>query len=294
MAVLLYLGLMLAGCALAHRLMFPGQSSQGRPEARVAAANGLAVERLTTPRGDEVALLFFDGRPGVPDTQQVPDRQQVPDTQRVPVPTVLFFYGNGSKAADTVWVARELQARGLSVVVLEYPGYGMSGGSPSEASIDAAALAAYDHVAAKPGVAAIVPLGVSLGGAVAAEVAAERPVAGLVTMSTFTSMDAMGRRLVPVLPMSLVLPSHFRSDEQVARAAADGVPMFILHGDRDTLIPHAMSDELAAIALEHGAAVTRRTVAGAGHNDLFQIAGDGLWDEVADWVGAVAGAGARP
>jgi fermentation-respiration switch protein FrsA (DUF1100 family) len=85
--------------------------------------------------------------------------------------------------------------------------------------------------------------------------------------STFTSMAEMGRRLVPFLPVSLLLRHRFDS---LAKIAKLDCPTLIGHGRRDQVIPFAMADRLAEAAK---GPVTRVTIDGADHNDFFGVGG---------------------
>jgi hypothetical protein len=159
-----------------------------------------------------------------------------------PAPVLLFAHGNAELASSWVGEFDEPRNWGWGVLLLEYPGYGGSPGKPSEPAITAAALAAYDWARRDPRVDAtrIVPYGRSLGGGPAARVAAERPVAGLILESAFTSVRALARRyLAPGFLVrdpfdNLAALRHYRG------------PLLVLHGSRDEIIPIAHGRTLAA------------------------------------------------
>jgi fermentation-respiration switch protein FrsA (DUF1100 family) len=158
----------------------------------------------------------------------------------------------------------------VNVLIPEYVGYGMSGGRAGEAGCYATAEAAYAYVLTRKDVDPdkIVAAGWSLGAAVAVDLASRKPVAGLVIFSAFTSMVEMARLHFPYLPASLLLRHRFESESKIARVRC---PILIGHGRDDRLIPHAMSDRLAAAA---GGPVSRFSVDGAGHNDFYLVGGD--------------------
>jgi fermentation-respiration switch protein FrsA (DUF1100 family) len=157
-------------------------------------------------------------------------------------------------------------------MIPEYAGYGMSGGTPSEAACYATADAAFHHLAARDDVDSgkIVVGGWSLGGAVAIDLAARKPVVGLVSFSSFTRLAELAHRQFPFLPASLLLRHRFESERKIGRVH---VPILIGHGRDDTLIPYAMSDRLARAA---GGAVKRLSVSGAGHNDFYLYGGPAI------------------
>jgi fermentation-respiration switch protein FrsA (DUF1100 family) len=111
-------------------------------------------------------------------------------------------------------------------------------------------------------------MGESLGGAVAIDLASRRPVAGLVTFSTFTSMAEVAARRYPFVPTGLLLQSRFDSRAKLAQVRC---PVLLGHGESDRLIPAGMCDGLCGVA---GGPVTRISVTGAGHNDLFEVGGE--------------------
>lgn len=180
-------------------------------------------------------------------------------------PVVIFTHGNGELIDHWARVFMRLPASGVGVLLLEYPGYGRSGGKPTQKSITEASVAAYDFVISQPGVDAnaVVAHGRSLGGGAACALAAERPLSALVLESSFTSVQAMAKRLG--FPGSLVV-DRFDNLEIVKSLE---IPVLVLHGERDTLIPVAHGEELAA------AAETMLIRMPCGHNDCPFV-----WPEV--------------
>ena len=121
---------------------------------------------------------------------------------------------------------------------LNYRGYGASEGKPGEPALTADALAIGDAVARREDIdpRRIVVFGRSLGNAIAAHLAAERPavIAGAVLVSPYDSMTAIGRTHYPWLPVSMLIRHVFDSG---AHAPKLRMPTLILMGDADTLIP---------------------------------------------------------
>lgn len=258
--LLVYLGVALMFASLQTRLIFPGARSQGRSEAEVARDPAYDLITLQTARGDRIFALFAKALN--------PDGS--PRSDAAPSTTLLFFYGNGMclRAAED-WLPRFARL-GCHVMIPEYVGYGMSGGKASESGCQETADAALAYLESRPDVARerIVVGGWSLGGAVAIDLAARRRVAGLATFCTFTSMRDMARRVVPWLPVSVLLRHRFASSAKLARVHC---PILIGHGRLDDLVPCEMADRLAE--LPRGP-VTRVTIDDAGHNDFFETAGD--------------------
>ena len=172
-----------------------------------------------------------------------------------PFPVVMFMHGNGELIDDHADVL-ELTGEGLGVLLVEYPGYGRSGGRPNERSITAAVVAAFDYLNAQPQVDAerIVAYGRSIGGGAACAVAAVRPVAALVLESSFTRLADLMPRFVP---RALMLDRF----DNLAVIASGTSPVLVLHGERDRIIPYAHG-----VALARAAGTTPVPMA-CGHND---------------------------
>jgi hypothetical protein len=159
----------------------------------------------------------------------------------------------------------------------------MSGGKPSEMGCYAAANAAYDYVLKRDDIdpKLIVTIGWSLGAASAIELADTRPVAGVVTVSAFTSLRDMAHQFIPWLPMSLIMRYRF---DNLSKVAEISCPILIVHGTEDELVPLAMAGRLAAAA--KGKA-TRYNVIGGGHNDVFKVGGIALLDQISKFLDGI-------
>lgn len=196
-------------------------------------------------------------------------------------PTVLFLHGNAQTVFEWAMVRADLQVLGAGMLLIDYPGYGKSRGIPTEESLYAAgraALAWLVEVRATP-LADIVVFGKSLGGGVATELCVDAEVRGLVLESTFCSVLAVARRMVPFIPESLGFKSErYPSIERMARITA---PVLVIHGDRDALIPVRQGRELYDRANEPKQLYV---VKGAGHNDVASTAGPDYGARIRDWL----------
>lgn len=196
-------------------------------------------------------------------------------------PTLLFLHGNAQTVFEWAMVRADLQVLGAGMLLIDYPGYGKSRGSPTESSLYAAGRAALTWLVdtrATP-LADIVVFGKSLGGGVATELCVDTAVRGLILESTFCSVPAVARRLIPFMPESLEFKSErYPSIERMARITA---PVLVIHGDRDTLIPVRQGRELYDRASEPRQLYI---VAGAGHNDVAATAGPDYGARIRDWL----------
>jgi fermentation-respiration switch protein FrsA (DUF1100 family) len=177
-------------------------------------------------------------------------------------PVVLYFQGNGGAPRHRVPRFKPLVADGTGLLALSYRGYAGSEGSPSETGFIADATALYDFAAAHYPADRIVLWGESIGSGVAVALAAQKPAAALILEAPFTSAAAVAVRSYPYLPVRLLMKDQFRSDERIGRVK---MPLLILHGAADRVVPIALGEQLFSLANE-----PKRFVrfARGGHNDL--------------------------
>ena len=173
--------------------------------------------------------------------------------------TVLFFHGNAGNISHRLESISIFHDLGLDVVIFDYRGYGRSEGRPTEAGLHRDAVAAaewvYESLGADP--ARTVYFGRSLGGALAAYAASDRPPAALILESTFTSAEDLAADLYPVYPARLLTRLEY--------ATAD-----YLHGvERPVLVVHSPDDEI--IPFRHAEGLLE--AAGTG-SELLRIRGD--------------------
>ncbi len=259
---------------LQTRLVFPGSWTHRGAAVRVIAPAGAELISLTTPDGQQVKALFGPALPASTNSAEVR-------------PTILYFYGNGMSLAACVDQFEAFRRLGANVLIPDYVGYGLSSGKPSEQGCYATATAAYDWLAKDPRVdpKKIIIGGWSLGAAVAIDLAARHPPAGLFGCSAFTSMSDAGQRLYPYLPVKLLLTHRFMSIEKIPRIKC---PTILAHGRDDTLVPFSMCGELARAA---GGPVTQIPIDGAGHNDFWVVGAHQLFQQLKVLIGQVEAGG---
>ncbi|HKU87720.1 MAG TPA: alpha/beta hydrolase [Casimicrobiaceae bacterium] len=197
-----------------------------------------------------------------------------------PAPVIIYFGGNAEEASWTLADAR--WPHDYALATFNYRGYGKSGGEPGEQALTQDALAIYDAIARRRDVDAkrIVVHGRSLGTAVAVHVAAARPVAGVILVSPFDSLVAVGRKHYPWLPVSLLLRHRF---DAASLARGIHAPMLALVGDADTIVSPARS---RALFDAWAGPKTWQVITGANHNDLGASAV--FWDSIAAFLRAPA------
>jgi uncharacterized protein len=179
-------------------------------------------------------------------------------------PVVLFFHGNGDSLAGLVGRFRGVTADGTGLVALSYRGYAGSSGQPSEPGLLLDAAVAYAFAAARYKTDQIVVWGFSLGTGVAVALAADHPVGRLILEAPYTSIADVAS-LLPLfrlVPVRWLIRDQFRSDQRIARVT---VPLLIMHGSRDAVIPIALGERMFALAHQPKQFVR---FDGGGHDDL--------------------------
>ena len=282
---LAYLVLLLLAWLFQDRLAFPAPRGSLPDPERVGVENGEKVELVS--RDGTKLVGWFLRAVGESSSASTAFHRPPPSS-----PALLWFYGNGETVAAIWPVVRAFQPPGTALLVLDYPGYGGSGGRATEAALYAAADAAYDALATRPDVdpQRIYVYGRSLGSAVATYAAAHRRVAGLILESPFTNAAAMAQHHYRLLPRFLLRLSL----DNVANIRQVHCPILLFHGDADRLVPTAMGMAVAAAA---AGPVKVVLIHGSGHNDTYDIGGrayrEKLWKFVAG-TSAVGRTGGRP
>lgn len=193
---------------------------------------------------------------------------------------VLFIHGNKHNLTRFKEHYELFVESGLSFMAFDYPGYGKSTGRPSEELLYTSARAAYAHITKGRGYSSrrLAIYGCSLGGAVSIELLRYQQAACLVTESTFTCSWDMARHLYPYLPIWRLFPNRFTNS---ARVGSLTVPLFMLHGEDDRVVPCSMGRQLHASA---PTAVTFVTVPGANHVNALAAGGANLRAEICAFI----------
>ena len=215
-----------------HRqVYFPFQRMDWTP-----AASGWAFEDVFQNTADGVRLngWFFP----------VNTSSASPWSNRV----VLVLHGNGGNISHRAELYDLLRCLGMNVFALDYRGYGLSQGRPSEAGTYLDAEAAHRWLTQKGFTATnIIAFGESLGGGVASELAVRQPLGGLILQSTFTSIPDIGAELFPWLPVRWLGSIKYDTRAKLPRIR---VPVLVLHSRADTLIRFQHAEKNFAAAHE--------------------------------------------
>jgi len=187
------------------------------------AQAGLAFEPLTIDTGDHERLRAW--------------------LMRAPKPraTVIYFHGNGGNLSVWAPVIADIRLRGLTVLAVDYRGYGLSTGRPSERGLyrDVDAVIARAAALAEPRV-PVVYWGRSLGSTMAAYAARVRAPQGVILESGFPDARAVIGRS-PLLAMWIFSSYRFPTARHLEQI---DVPVLVMHGDHDTIIPYPLGRAL--------------------------------------------------
>lgn len=238
----------------------------------------------------------------VPDTRKVPPAEVglakvaevtlvTPDGERLVAwwsppaagkAVIIDYQGQGGAPSHRVHRIRPFVEDGFGILTLAYRGFGGSTGTPSEAALVADGKLAFDWVKAR-GIdpSRIVLFGESLGTGVAVQVAADRPVAGIILDSPYSSLTDVAQGRFPWIPVQWLMLDRFESARHIERVSS---PILIYHGDSDTVVPYALGKKLYAAARSPKVLLT---IPGGHHTVPFE---NGPWKAIKPFLEQVASA----
>lgn len=207
-------------------------------------------------------------------------------------PVIVFFHGNGEVAADYDDIGSLYVQQGLNFLVTDYRGYGWSDGTPSASSLLSDAGILYEKTIPllqdQGYTGKIFLMGRSLGSACAIDLAAryQENISGLIIESGFAETLPLMRT------MGLDLSSMGINEEDCFNNAAKiqsvTLPTYILHGQRDTLIPLSHAERLHSLSAARSKEL--QIVPGADHNSLIAVTGVLYFQAIRHFVDKVTGA----
>lgn len=215
------------------------------------AAHGIAYQETWFSSGDGVQLNGW----------------LIPGAKEKPL--VLFFHGNAGNLSDNLGYIKLLHGAGFPIFIFDYRGFGRSGGEPYQErdlySDARGALAYLSGEGWRPE--RMIFFGQSLGSAVALQMALETRPAGLVMESSFTSIAEMLKYVSPLAYYTVGWWSINFPFDNLAKISRAEVPLLLIHGDRDPVVPVEMTRRLYRRA---GAPKMLQILSGGGHCDVFE------------------------
>ncbi len=242
--VLMYICFVLFAYLFSDRIIFFGQGRQSSYE------DGPEILKIETKDGGKISALYLSE----------------PNSEF----TVLYSHGNAEDIGDIREVLEAFRNKGFSVLAYDYHGYGTSSGTPSEKNTYEDAEAAYEYLVGKLGCPPdrIIALGRSLGGGAATHLACRKKLAGLILEGAFVTAFRTATHF-PLLPFD-----KFRNIDKIKQVHC---PILVIHGKNDEIVPFWHGEKLFETANEPK---LKFWVDGAGHNDLFWVAGNRYWDTI--------------
>ena len=258
--------------------------------------SGLATTLLTIAGAYAALLLFmYFGQAGMLYLPDLPSRELVASPQEIGLQyenielrtddgvrlhgwyipaasargTLLFFHGNAGNISHRLDSIRIFHKLKLSVFIFDYRGYGRSEGRPSERGTQRDALAAWRFLTEERGIAPgqIIFFGRSLGAAVAAQLATQKPPGALIVESAFTSVPDMAAEFYWWLPARWLARFDYATRDYVAQAQS---PVLVVHSPEDEIIPYRHGEAIFAAA-RAPKEMLRLT---GGHNDGFFLSAE--------------------
>ena len=211
---------------------------------------------LSTSKGESIAFIHMPAAEGMP--------------------TLLYSHGNAEDLADSEELYDEFHASGLGVIAYDYPGYGLSTGTPDENSTQRAIMAVWKHLITsgmKPS--SIVITGRSVGTGPSVWLASQIEPAGLILISPFKSTFTTAFDL----PFSLFPRDRFPN---LKRIRSFHRPLLVIHGEEDEVIAVNHGRELVDACAS--ADKKFQSIPGARHNDLFGIGAEKIFPLVREFA----------
>lgn len=196
--------------------------------------------------------------------------------------TLLYLHGNGGNMGHRLDAMAMFHSLGLNVLIFDYRGYGDSTGKPDEDGTYQDALAAWRHLTLQRGISPdrIALYGESLGGSIAAWLAARHKPAALVLFASFTSVRDMAQQHFPFYPARLLVRYRYDTADSIARVSC---PVLILHSVEDEIVPFSHAHALLSAAPEP----KRLVELAGGHNDAPFVSRDVFVSSIGEFVASL-------
>lgn len=215
---------------------------------------------ITTSDGEKLAGWYLAPQPGQP--------------------VFLYFHGNVGRLEQDTGRWRRIADHGAGVFAFSYRGYPGATGVPTEEGLYRDARAAYRWLESRHAHDAIVLHGLSLGTGVAARLATEVDAKALILEAPYTAVSDVAAERFPVLPIELLIEHTFKTRDIIDKVR---MPVLIVHGTEDSVIPFAHGQRLYQLARGTKAFVEMK---GSDHLTLVR---DGLYPKIWEFLGGLEG-----
>ena len=236
----------------------------------------LFVALLVTACNVQERLIFFPEK--LPQDYTFPERENVVErnftmddnislhalhfTKENPKGLILYFHGNAGSLASWEQVAEDFFPFDYDVLIVDYRGYGKSGGTiNSEKQFHADAATIYTAMTQEFDESTIIIYGRSIGTGIACKLSAENNPKHLILETPFYNFKRVVKYHYRWLPVSLILKYHMRNNEYLQSTSC---PVSIIHGTIDNIIPYEQGKQLSELSTNF----TLFTIQHGGHNNL--------------------------
>jgi pimeloyl-ACP methyl ester carboxylesterase len=175
---------------------------------------------------------------------------------------IFYLHGNAGSLRDWGWVYADFIPRAYDLVIIDYRGYGKSTGKLSESNMVSDASFVFESLKQAYSEQEIIIYGRSIGTGVAVQLAAQQKAKALVLESPYYSISDIAKVLAPIFPTNLLLRFKFESFKFLKDI---NYPIYILHGEKDVVVPFTSGKKLAYSFPE---GVKFYSVEEGQHNDL--------------------------
>lgn len=221
------------------------------------------------PASYEKSMFFTTIVSGAGDTIAIEYRKS--DTTAC---TIILSHGNAEDIGDISFITGAFHRAGFNCISYDYPGYGLTPGTPTEAGSNKTIEAVYDYLTTVEKVAPekIILLGRSMGGGPSCFLATKKPVGGLILESTFTSAQRvfLGRKIIPV--------DRFDNLQRIKKVQ---VPLLVIHGTADQVVPISHGKALFEAANKPKFSLF---LEGSKHNDIMVTGGEAYWGNIKAFI----------
>jgi len=177
---------------------------------------------------------------------------------------ILYFHGNASHVFDLGWLGEKFYNLGYDALIMDYRSYGKSTGKLSQSNLFADAELIYQKLLGDYNSSDIIIYGRSIGSGIAIHLASKVKCQKLILETPYASLVDLAGYYTPYLPYSLLVRYPLESDKYMQQVT---VPVYIFHGDSDSIVPYASGQKLADSTPSLAEFVT---IKGGEHNNLSE------------------------
>ncbi len=162
--------------------------------------------------------------------------------------TIIYFHGNAGTLDDRIHKLNHFKDIDINFLIIAWRGFSGNAGKPTEKGLYIDGQSALNWIL-KQGVKEenIILYGESLGTGIATEIAQNKNYAGVILETPFTSMTATAQKFYPYIPVSLLLKDRYENEKKVKNI---DIPILIMHGEKDNIVPFSMGKKIFKIANE--------------------------------------------